>query len=508
MKRKLSNQARYYGPEDVGVHTEDILNASRYIDTSRCTDDAVLGRQQIGSELNQWVKPVTQFGDEASSWVVKLKASPFVGEIDFPRRQWARARDAVDEVLKLLLKEMRAKVVGVTHLKIDSYIRQGSARDGLKVIAPDEFDVAFEFHIERLEYVESPIQVSSRPIPGFCYIKVRNATANLLAQRYPELWRKEVFIEMNGSVFLSSKNLYTALFLPIIDQSCASIEEKIKKIAGVKFRLTRRTNPPAVNITIHLDTDGNNLFMPQGRIQNPTGGISKIDVDVIPAIRLKKDDQSFYQGSYMNAFIHGIPKWKEDGARGAFEVADQDRVWLINSVAYERHMFDVARLSEKQRYILTALRIVKTYFKKTKKRNPPPPITTILKSYHLKQIACYAILYTCHIHRSFRIDSAHKAIIYFLRLLEVCLEKKRLPHFFYSNTKIGAMFNNYVPQGSRMLRYDMFRQIPNDALQQVLYSYKNHLCPDLGIFWTGPSNQELTTVMGEMRQEASKGEYF
>ncbi|KAL4239007.1 hypothetical protein ACF0H5_003711 [Mactra antiquata] len=503
----MSQRRLLYGPEDVGVHTDDILSAARSIATPRDGDTQLEG-QQIGSELNQWVKPITQFGNEASDWVVELKASPYVGEIDFPRRQWARARDAVDEVLKLLLKEMRAKVVDVTHLKIDSYIRQGSARDGLKVIAPDEFDVAFEFHIEGLEFEESSILVASRPIPGFCYIKVRNATAIELAQRYPELCRKEVFIEKNGSVFLSSKNLYTALFLSIIDKSCASIEEKIKKTAGVKFQLTRRTNPPALNITIHLDVDGNNFFMPQGRMRTPADGNSTIDIDVIPAIRLRKDDQSFYQGSRTNALIHGIPKWKEEEARGVFEVADQDRVWLINSVAYERHIFDVARSSEKQRYILTALRIVKTYFNKTKKKNPPPPITTILKSYHLKQIACYLIMYTCHIHPSIRIDSAHKAMPHFLKLLEVCLEKKRLPHFFYSNTKIGAMFNNYLTQGGRELRYDMFRKMPRDALQQAFLSYQNHLCPDLGIYWGDGFDQDLETVVDEMKKEVSKGEFF
>lgn len=69
----------------------------------------------------------------------------FSGEMDFGRREWARSRDAVDAVMELLQNELRVKAVNYEHLRIDSYIRQGSSRDGLKVVAPDEFDTHIEF---------------------------------------------------------------------------------------------------------------------------------------------------------------------------------------------------------------------------------------------------------------------------------------------------------------------------------------------------------------------------
>jgi hypothetical protein len=50
--------------------------------------------------------------------------------------------------MELLLKELRVKAsTDYEHLRIDSYIRQGSSRDGLKVIKPDEYDTVLEFHI-------------------------------------------------------------------------------------------------------------------------------------------------------------------------------------------------------------------------------------------------------------------------------------------------------------------------------------------------------------------------
>ena len=72
------------------------------------------------------------------------------GDIDFGSKPWARSREAVDYVMKELQNAMRAEAAKYERLRIESYIRQGSSRDALKVIWPNEYDSVIQFQIEGL----------------------------------------------------------------------------------------------------------------------------------------------------------------------------------------------------------------------------------------------------------------------------------------------------------------------------------------------------------------------
>ncbi|KAH3775149.1 hypothetical protein DPMN_176546 [Dreissena polymorpha] len=71
-----------------------------------------------------------------------------------------------------ILHDLRRQSPQCKGLRIDSYIRQGSSRDGLKVLKADKFDSMLEFHIEGLEgrvervSIASP-RVSGKTIPRF-----------------------------------------------------------------------------------------------------------------------------------------------------------------------------------------------------------------------------------------------------------------------------------------------------------------------------------------------------
>ncbi|XP_053391500.1 uncharacterized protein LOC123541466 [Mercenaria mercenaria] len=506
--------AGYYGPIGV-VLDEDINRASRKI-TERRDEDDVRQHGLLGSALNQWQRPITDFGDSDHQWVVSLKSSPYIGEIDFGRKEWARSREAVDAVMELLQKEMRAKAeANYEHLRIDSYIRQGSSRDGLKVIKPDEFDTVIEFHIEGLQFSEKRIYKNRKYVPGFCYLQIEQRP-DILQKRYPRLWREGVFqVDGEGCVCFSSRKMHQRVFVSLIDQSCRAIEEKIaaiKRSRNVSFHITRRMNPPAINITIHLDDEANDLFMKQGQIRDRSDVVREIDLDIVPAIRLRVDKDTRYNGNPVNAVIHAVCKWKEEDAAKTLEIADQMLVWHINSAGYERYTLDVARTNQKQKYILTALRILKTYFTKTnaaakKENRAPPPIANILKSYHLKQIAIYLILFACHTYPTMRIDGAKRALACLVSLLETTLNAKHLPHFFYSNSMIGRMFQNYRVE-SGALRFDLFRKISDEALRQAQLSFDNHLLKDIGFNRGEGDDADLTTLTSSFSNEIGHGEYF
>jgi hypothetical protein len=155
--------------------------------------------------------------------------------------------------------------------------------------------------------------------------------------------------------------LFRGVFLSLVDEACSAIEQKIEYLRNVRlepvlFSFTRRTNPPAINVTIHLREDN-----------------FDIDIDIVPGIHLRTDTQTMYCGKVINAPIHAVCKWKEEEASTALEFVDQDIVWHFNSAGYEKFMLDIAREDQRQKYIITGLRIIKTYFSKTRTASLNPP---------------------------------------------------------------------------------------------------------------------------------------
>jgi len=100
-------------------------------------------------------------------------------------------------------------------IRIDSYIRQGSSREGLKVVEPNEFDAMLEFHIEGLEgkiTEESILDKTNRHVSGFCFMKIDGVDMAYLQRRYPRLFQRGLFVEQGGRILLSLKSLYERFF--------------------------------------------------------------------------------------------------------------------------------------------------------------------------------------------------------------------------------------------------------------------------------------------------------
>ncbi|WAQ98318.1 hypothetical protein MAR_022691 [Mya arenaria] len=341
----------------------------------------------VGNYQNQWQKPITEYGQNDSRWHEQLNTSLFVGKIDFDSSDWAKSRKAVDAVMELLIKELKSQAnANYEGLRIDSYVRQGSSREGLKVLKADEFDEMLEFHFDGLE-------------------KIQGVDMAYLRGRYPTLYAKSVFIESDGKFYLSSKYLHTKVFQSIVDTATININKAIDHHNRIesqmsKFGLRRLMNPPSVNVKINLK--GGVTYDEWGGVK--TSEDKEIDLDLVPAFLLRRTN-----GALLQCPIHAICKWAEEDSFKALEFVDQNLKWDVKSVGYERHILDVARTDKKMRIILTALRIVKTCFVKTKddardSGRSPHQIVTVLKSYYLKQAAFYLIMYLCHKYPQFEVN--------------------------------------------------------------------------------------------------------
>ena len=405
-----------------------------------------------------------------------------------------------------LLEEVREEAKKYEGLRIDSYIRQGSSRDGLKVIAPDEYDSVLEFHVEGLKTEPQPVKKNGTIIPGFCLFQIQQ-TSEQLQKKFPKLFKENAFVEDAGSFYLSSKNLHEKVLTSLVDTASHAVE---KKMSGdkVDFKIRRKKNPPAINITIHLNDHAHDALMPQGKLKQSMGG--EIDLDVVPAMLLKIDADTQYKGLKLNCPVHAVCKWVEGDTVKMLEFVPQKTlVWHVNSAGYEKHTLDVARKIQKQRYILTALRIMKTFFVKAKKvakdkKESPPQMVSVLKSYHLKHVTLYLIMYTCFIYSSIDIPNAEVALTYFLCLLEAALEEKHLPHFYYSNSKINSMYPGFRSEG---LKYDHFRKAAPDSLLQSLKSLQKLLMKECCVE-TKEVGSDMKKVVKEFKEEINSGRYF
>ncbi|WAQ98331.1 hypothetical protein MAR_022704 [Mya arenaria] len=440
-----------------GVTCEDIRQANNEL-RSELQIQNLQGASHVGNYQNQWQKPITEYGRNDAQWQADLNASSFVGSIDVDASDWEESRKAVDVVMELLLKELKSLTVKhYRGLRIDSYVRQGSSREGLKVLKADEFDAMLEFHFDGLESkIDETFLKNSDGyrIPGHCYLEINGVDLNDLRNEYQGLHAKSVFIESAGKLYLSSKNLHTKVFQSMVDKAIEKINQQIynheittgqKCSFGLKNdrTLTRKMNPPSINVTITFKRDL--IYERVGRVRAD----KELDLDFVPAFLLRRDKTTTYEGVLLNCPIHAICKWAEENSFKALDFVDQNLIWDVKSLGYERHILDVARRDKRKLYILTALRILKTYFVKTKEiarqsGGTPPQIVALLKSYHLKQLAFYLINFLCHKYPNFEVDGVQKALLYFFCIIRIALKEKHLPHLFFSeNSVIETMLPGY-----------------------------------------------------------------
>ena len=175
-----------------------------------------------------------------------------------------------------------------------------------------------------------------------------------LRERFPKLYREGVFVENDGVIHVSSRCLHQRVFGSMVDKACNTIIEKIKNLKrsgeSIIFNITRKMNPPAINIVIILSDDVHALFMKQGQPRSTDILVKEIDVDVVPGLLLRYDNTTKYEGMFLNCPIHAVCKWAEQERGKALEFVDASLVWSVNTNGYEKHLLYIARQDKKYVY--------------------------------------------------------------------------------------------------------------------------------------------------------------
>ncbi|XP_052819358.1 uncharacterized protein LOC128245151 isoform X1 [Mya arenaria] len=434
-----------------GISYVDVVQASKHI------QNGILH----GIKANYWQRPITHYGVNFAGWKETLLNSN-TGNIEISQQNWKSSARIVDAVMHLFLKGLRYHASEYNGLVIEQYITQGSARDGLKVIAADEFDTMIFFRISELWKYIDPIR--DKKDPSFCRMKVVGLTGSQIQQRFPRLCKERVFIiTHSGDIYLSAKAMHEQVFKSIIDKTIAIINS-LETAWINEFQLTRKMNPPAINIIV--------------RNHSATRSIA---IDFVPAVCIDMQSVKF-RGSVRKFPVFAVCKWQ--GKRDSY-----CHTWSVKSNSYENALINAARKDERGLFVLNALRLVKTFFQNAKTMNPPPQIGHVLKTYHLKQIMLYLLGFLCYKYTSIPIDGTEAALIYFVRVMDMVLTYKCLPHLFFSDVGI---LQNMIP-GCNLHRgrdINLLVNLSSESACQAVQDLELKLMPAIGISWVNKCNSE------------------
>lgn len=106
---------------------------------------------------------------------------------------------------------------------------------------------------------------------------------------------------------------------------------------------------------------------------------------------------------------------------------------------------------------------------------------SVLKSYHLKHITLYCILFLT-IPRENKLSSVREALGYFVKYLKLSLNAENLPHFFYGNPWFGLVLPG-SPFEREKVKYNLLATKDPETLRQARYSLSRFLQTLEGLYY-------------------------
>lgn len=167
---------------------------------------------------NRWVYPEDRFASNEQN--LKFQLTERIGiSWDFSLYDWERGCSVADDVLRIILNELKNQArLHFEGLEIHSdFIRQASARQGMKIFAPTEFDAVIPYTIRGLVLQEVRLRdISDHYLPGQIRLRVENVAQ---IDRYPSLKKAGVFEMNSGICFINVKALQEQVFKSLIDKA-------------------------------------------------------------------------------------------------------------------------------------------------------------------------------------------------------------------------------------------------------------------------------------------------
>lgn len=154
---------------------------------------------------------------------------------------------------------------------------------------------------------------------------VKNKTMVNLEENFPALFKEGVFVEKDSFIYLSSKALHQTELNSMFDCACSKLVKQISAFKNKRkltiISLKSEINPPAITLTICLvQNEAHQVLITQGHSRITASVTKEIDVDVVPAILLRLDNDTYYRGIRVDCSIYTFCKWAEN---------EQKRVLLI-----------------------------------------------------------------------------------------------------------------------------------------------------------------------------------
>ena len=155
-------------------------------------------------DSNVWEYPKDKFSSHDRN-LEEILRRQIGSSWDFNEDEWDRACSIINHVSHTILKELRNQAQKdfeglVIH---EDFIRQASARQGLKIDQPDEFDALIPFEIKGLCLEEVRLtDISDQYLPGQIRLRVKDVAQ---IERFPSLKGAGVFEMNSGTCLINSK---------------------------------------------------------------------------------------------------------------------------------------------------------------------------------------------------------------------------------------------------------------------------------------------------------------
>ncbi|XP_071174620.1 uncharacterized protein [Mytilus edulis] len=450
--------------------------------------------EKIGDDLNAWRYPVFTVGPGEDDLQRRILQDRYLKDINISNSKWDVHSSAADSVLGTVLdglkKYAREEFKG---LIIHGNVRQGSAREGLRVNDALEFDCLVKFEIEGMQVTECPVyDYSGEEIVELIKLRVENP--EYLLRNYPWLKRNEIFTKTGSyysSYFINTKNLQEKVFKSILDKTREQVYEQLPYGDRTVYTFRRSVNPPTFPIRISLDREisyASNLYSNvtleglNESFQANYGHLPTLDIDFVPSLVLRTDyvpnpftvNRVTYANSEMTCTVYGVMKWAHRLDESERTV-DHEYLWRESTCGYEKHIIDVGRRNPSQRYLMTACRIVKSYvaWMKSNRRNTNQ-LHRVAVSYYLKNVCFHCIALLTVPSKTKSLSGVKEALGYFLQFLELCIENRNLPHFFYGNPWVHEMFLNCT-FGCNKSKKNLYSRLSMDTFLQAESAFRNML---------------------------------